>query len=143
MKLIFNCYLLAFIVFTFFSCSENKVDENQLLKDEVIAIHDEVMPHMGELKTLRKKINQKAEDLHEKDSIANSEKVKELTILAKELDDAFEGMFVWMRQFKNSYEEMDEEEIKIYLQEQNKLVLKVRDDINSSMKAAKKELEKV
>lgn len=140
MRFIFNYCFVTIMTFALFSCSGEKVDENQQLKDEVIAIHDEVMPYMGELKTLRKKINAKAEGLVEEDSIGNSEKVLELKILAKDLDNAFEGMFVWMRQFKNTYEEMNEQEVKSYLQVQNQMVIKVRDDINSSMAAAKKEL---
>ncbi|AFL82679.1 hypothetical protein Belba_0007 [Belliella baltica DSM 15883] len=143
MRLIYSYFTILFFSLILFSCSERKVNENQVLKNEVIAIHDEVMPYMGELKTLRKKVNEKAEILVEEDSLSNSEKVIELRILAKNLDDAFEGMFIWMRQFKNSYEEMNEEEIESYLLEQKKMVIKVRDDINSSMKAAKDELEEV
>lgn len=143
MRLIFTYFTIVSIGLMLFSCSGDKVDENQILKDEVIAIHDEVMPYMGDLKSLRKKINEKSEVLEEQDSVGNSEKVLELKLLAKDLDDAFEGMFVWMRQFKNSYEEMGEEEIKSYLQEQRVLVSKVRDDINRSMAAAKEELEGV
>jgi len=143
MKLIFTYFTIVSIGLILFSCSGDKVDENQVLKDEVIAIHDEVMPYMGDLKTLRKKINEKSELLEVQDSIGNSEKVLELKLLAKDLDDAFEGMFVWMRQFKNSYEEMSKEEIKSYLQEQKVLVSKVRDDIHLRMAAAKEELEEV
>lgn len=141
MRLIFTYFTIVFTAIILFSCSGEKVDENQLLKDEVIAIHDEVMPYMGELKTFRKKINEKADDLLEENAEVNSEKVLELKLLAKDLDDSFEGMFVWMRQFKNNYEEMSEEEIKSYLQEQKVMVTKVRDDINVSMAAAKEELE--
>ncbi|GAB2615261.1 hypothetical protein [Belliella aquatica] len=143
MRLIFTYFTILSTALILFSCSGEQVDENQILKDEVIAIHDEVMPYMGDLKSLRKKINEKSEVLEEQDSVVNSEKVLELKLLAKDLDDAFEGMFVWMRQFKNSYEEMGEEEIKSYLQEQKVLVSKVRDDINRSMAAAKEELEGV
>lgn len=143
MRLIFIYFASVFFALLIFSCSGDKVEENQLLKDEVIAIHDEVMPFMGELKTLSKKINEKSEVLAEQDLEGTSEKVLELNFLAKDLDDAFEGMFVWMRQFKSTYVEMSEEEIKSYLQEQRVLVSKVRDDINRSMAAAKEELEEV
>lgn len=142
MRQIFTYCFVAITILACFSCSSEKVDENQQLKDEVIAIHDEVMPYMGELKTLRKKIIAKSDNLVEVDSVTNSQKIKDLKLLAKDLDDAFEGMFVWMRQFKNSYEEMTKEEVKFYLQEQKVMVTKVKNDINASMSASKKELEK-
>ncbi|MCH7399610.1 hypothetical protein MM236_16555 [Belliella sp. DSM 107340] len=133
--------VVSFLILTF-SCQSEKVDENELLREEVIAIHDEVMPHMGELKALRKKIDAKANSLESDSPEVNSEKVKELRVLAVELDEAFDGMFVWMRQFKNSYEDMSEEAIHAYLLNQKELVKKVNNDINVSMKKANEELKK-
>ncbi|MCH7413673.1 hypothetical protein MM213_09265 [Belliella sp. R4-6] len=141
MRLFLKFILFACLVFTTISCGSDKVDQNQMLRDEVITIHDEVMPHMGELKSLRKKIDSKANSLEEEDTVANSEKILELRLLAKDLDDAFDGMFVWMRQFKSSNEGMTDEELNSYLNEQKIMVTKVNDDINNSMARAKNELQ--
>jgi hypothetical protein len=50
-------------------------------------------------------------------------------------------MFVWMRQFKSSYDEMTEEEIETYLLDQKIKVQEVNDEIKASIAAAKLELE--
>ncbi|MFD2037227.1 hypothetical protein ACFSKL_20685 [Belliella marina] len=141
MRFDFKIVSVFFFLCLAFSCGGEKVDQNQLLQDEVIAIHDEVMPHMGELKSLRKKIDTKANDLESVDPEGNSEKIIELRLLAKQLDEAFEGMFVWMRQYDSSFEGMSDEEKTTYLKEQKIKVTKVNDDIANSMSKANKELE--
>lgn len=141
MRLIFTYLIVVSAAFILSSCNNEKVDENQILRDDVIAIHDEVMPFMGELKTLSKKINEKSTDLLNQDSTGNHEQVLKLRRFAKALDDSFEGMFVWMRQFKSNYDDMTDQEIKLYLQGQKILVEKVRDDINSSVSVSKEALK--
>jgi hypothetical protein len=125
-----------------FACTSEKVDETKLLRDEVIAIHDEVMPLMGELKSLKKEIKIKTDSLIAQDSVVNAEKIHELRNLENQLEDAFEGMFVWMRQYKAPDESVDEKEAKAYLTEQKALVEKVNKDIKEALKAAKQELGK-
>lgn len=141
MRLIFTYLIVVSATFILSSCNNEKVDENQILRDDVIAIHDEVMPFMGELKTLSKKINEKSTDLLNQDSTGNHEQALKLRRFAKALDDSFEGMFVWMRQFKSNYDDMTDQEIKLYLQGQKILVEKVRDDINSSVSVSKEALK--
>lgn len=141
MKYIFrSIFLMLFVMH--FACDSEKVDETKLLRDEVIAIHDEVMPLMGELKSLRKEIKIKTDSLVEQDSTANAEKIDELRTLDVQLEDAFEGMFVWMRQYKAPDESIDEDEAKAYLTEQKVLVEKVNKDIKVALRAAKQELGK-
>ena len=130
-----------FIITILFSCQGEKVDENQLLKDEVIAIHDEVMPYMGELRALKKEVDLKSDSLNVMDSVAFSEEIKRLEEVSRQLDDAFEGMFVWMRQFKAPDETIEEDEAKSYLLNQKALVEKVNADIKQAMKVAKEELK--
>ena len=117
------------------------MDENQLLKDEVIAIHDEVMPYMGELRSLKKEVDNKSDSLANKDAEAFAADNKRLESISKQLEDAFEGMFIWMRQFKAPEETMDEEAAKSYLLNQKELVEKVNEDIKQAMKVAKEELK--
>ncbi|MDO9551036.1 hypothetical protein [Rhodonellum sp.] len=135
-------YLFFYFLFILFSsCSPNDEESNDLLKEEVIAIHDEVMPKMGELKSLHKEILLKI-DLLKSDSSKNAADIQELQVLANNLDASFEGMFIWMRQFKSTYEGMNEEEITQYLLEQKKMVEKVNLDIKKNLAEAKSELDK-
>ncbi|WP_230981496.1 hypothetical protein [Echinicola salinicaeni] len=112
--------------------------EQEVLKDEVIKIHDEVMPKMGELKSEEKRLIDLAEQYHLEDSVNNNNKVEELRGLASHLEKAYDGMFVWMRQFKADLSEMEEEEAINYLNEQKEKVSKVNEDIKKALEAAKK-----
>jgi len=124
------------------SCNSEQKDEISKLKDEVIGLHDEVMPYMGELKSLKKEVETKSKNLFDEDSLLNQNKIEELDLLAKQLDSAFEGMFVWMRQYKSPEEDMDRKAAKIYLLEQKSKVELVNKDIKEALASAKEVLVK-
>ena len=106
------------------ACGPNQKDLNQAQRAEVMAIHDEVMPKLGQLKTFEKKAIQKAGELAAIDPV-DSVQMKQLEDLRMELNQAYEGMFVWMRQYELDEEGKSPEEIKSYLDEQLILVTKV------------------
>jgi hypothetical protein len=135
-------YLQLLSVYLLLSaCADSQEKSNEELRQEVIAIHDEVMPEMGPLKLYRTEVLDKIRELSE-DSIQNESKIQELQVLEQDLHDAFEEMFVWMRQFKRSYEEWDEEKTTQYLLEQKVWIEKVNADIKEALAAAELELEK-
>lgn len=123
------------VVIGLVSCSSDK-KEVESLKSEVIEIHDEVMPLMGELKSEQKRIEEKADELELEDSIANLKKVADMRSTAVKLEQAYEGMFVWMRQYKGELEGMDEVEAIKYLSGQKELVTKVNEDIKDALEEA-------
>lgn len=141
MKHIFSS-IFFMLLFMQSGCNSEKIDKTNLLRDEVIAIHDEVMPLMGELRSLKKELKIKADGLVEQDSLENAEKIHELRNIESQLEYAFEGMFIWMRQYKEPEESLDKNDAKAYLTEQKVLVEKVNKDIKQALKAAKKELGK-
>jgi DNA repair ATPase RecN len=132
MKFVFKNLLVLFL-FASVACQSEKKDEVGDLKEEVIAIHDEVMPLMGELKSLKKEADTLAEQLSLEDSVMHQERIEELKSLSEQLDQAFDGMFVWMRQFKSDYEGMSTIEVKDYLLEQKLKVEKVNVDIKEAI----------
>lgn len=134
-RIIFLCFITSLA-----GCESNSKDQNQELKQEVIDIHDEVMPLMGDLKSLKKKIDEKNILISQSDP-ENIDKIKKLESLSSDLDSAFNGMFVWMRQFQSSYDEMSKDEVQTYLLEQKQKVEKVNRDIKKALTEAKKELE--
>ncbi|WP_106133827.1 hypothetical protein [Mongoliibacter ruber] len=141
MKNIFNSVSCVIcIVLISFSCSQSD-NSTEELRDEVIAIHDEVMPKMGELKSMRKDILKISENLQQEDSLGNTEKIQELESLAERMDQAFDGMFVWMRQYKPAAEEVSDEDYREYLIGQKEMVEKVNQDIRSTMAEARSVLE--
>lgn len=128
-------YTLILSLFLLQACGPSLQDQNLELRAQVIAVHDEVMPKMGQLKSLEKESIQKAEELNGQDS-TQSAKILELRTLASELDQAYEGMFVWMRQYEAEDGDQSPEQIQAYLNEQMVLVTKVNEDIKSALAKA-------
>ncbi|WP_421764389.1 hypothetical protein [Ekhidna sp.] len=110
------------------SCGSSKKEELQTLKDEVMAIHDEVMPKIGELRKARKDLLLQADSLME----SNPERAAMLTTTADELGDASESMMVWMRQYEPEFEGTDDE-IKQYLEGQKVAIQEVKEKMNGSL----------
>lgn len=127
---------LSLIIAGLLNACNSSGDANENLKDEIIAIHDEVMPEMGKLQSLQRDFLGQAEQLGQEDSLSNKETITQLRDLADELEDAYDGMFVWMRQFDTDYGDMTEEEIATYLQGQKEMVEKVNTDIKEALKKA-------
>lgn len=136
LKIIENRFLLILSIFIIVSCASDTSD-NQALKEEVISIHDEVMPQMGALKSHQKRLIEEANQLSEKDSILYQEEIRERRDLAQNLNKAYEGMFVWMRQFQPNIEDMEEEAAKVYLQDQKIKIEKVNSNIKIQLAKAK------
>ena len=111
------------------SCSN--VNEVEKLKAEVMEVHDEVMPEMGNLMNLIKQLKDKIADL---DSIGGG--TEELDQLIHNLEEADEAMMAWMRNYKDPSPEMSEEEALKYLQDKMESIREVKQKINSSKAAA-------
>jgi len=113
-----------------FSCQPNQEELNNLKRAEVIAVHDEVMPKIGQLKKYEKEAEKQIEILEMSETV-DSVKVQEFKVLAFELNQAYEAMFVWMRQYKSDDEGKSSEEIKIYLEDQSQKITEVNDQIKA------------
>lgn len=133
MKRVLSLFAIILIVF---SCTK-KEDKFETLKTEVFAIHDEVMPKMGELMSLKKKVLERVE---------GNENPDELRGVALRLENAQEGMMKWMNDWSvNSTphvnNESTEEEKMAFINAEMERVKKVREDINSSIAEAKEILK--
>ena len=69
---------------------KNQDPEVSLLYDQVIEIHDEVMPKMRDIRQLKKKLT----------SISSAEQNKDVKLALQQLEDAHDAMMDWMAQFK-------------------------------------------
>jgi hypothetical protein len=105
---------------------------NQELYDEVMQVHDEVMPKMEDL--YKAKVALKARILDDPD-LPESEK-KEINDRIAQLDSAGDGMMVWMRQFNPLPDSLGEEKARQYLQGERQKVQKVKEDILQALKDA-------
>ncbi|MBK6363076.1 MAG: hypothetical protein IPF52_06040 [Saprospiraceae bacterium] len=121
--------LVYFIVFSvlFLSCQSKKEQLQNPLYEEVMFIHDEVMPKMGQMHKLKKELKS-LKDKHPQsiDSILSAIKV---------IDDADEGMMVWMAEFRMPEKKS---ETTAYLEKEKVKIQKVSDDMYYSMELAQK-----
>jgi hypothetical protein len=116
--------------------------QEEQLWEEVMAIHDDVMPEMADINRLTKEMdellqNQKLSDL-------NRAQVLETM---QELDKAGEGMWTWMNELQQ-LEPMrakgkSHEEIMTYLRGEKAEIEQVRNDMRSSIEQGKALLEQI
>ncbi|HEY3401911.1 MAG TPA: hypothetical protein VGK59_00910, partial [Ohtaekwangia sp.] len=74
---------------------DSETGPNQALYDEVMKVHDEVMPKMNDIYKLKQDLKKK---LDESKDLAD-DKRKEIEATIAQLDSASDGMMVWMREF--------------------------------------------
>ena len=122
------------------SCKESKKAEETSRMEQVMDIHNEVMPKMGTLGKLVGQLKPMADSLG-----AESIEAKAM----KDLQQANKSMMDWMQGFGNrfDYEEIMNgkelsEEKEQWLKEEEVKVKKVKEDINSSIQRAEEILKK-
>ena len=132
--------LVLFLVFVT-ACQRKSGDEhqhhddhhssaNQDLYNEVMRIHDEVMPKMNDLYKLKtaKKTRLEMPGLPEPER-------QEIQNDIARLDSASEGMMVWMREFNPIPDSVGEEKARDYLQAELQKVKKVKEDMLEALQA--------
>lgn len=127
------------------SCNNESESKKQYEQnfEEVLRIHDEVMPKMGELNTLSMQLKERI-DTSSKDSHKYEEAITAL-------EDAHDFMMDWMHDFSDDYvrnqpalEELSEEEFiekNQGLQDEIVKANKMKEAVNSSLKNARKLLD--
>lgn len=117
--------LLIFLcLITFFSSCREK----STLEQEVMAVHDEVMPKLGELNKDRKSLQTIL-----KTTTDDTKKAELLTAISA-LEKADDGMMDWMSDWKVPNEPTEQ---KAYLEKEMIRITKVKTDMLESMKNAK------
>ncbi|MEQ8550964.1 MAG: hypothetical protein RIC03_23815 [Cyclobacteriaceae bacterium] len=116
------------------STSEKKKDDLPALKDEVMKVHDEVMPKMGALMKAKKQLLKKAET--ETDSL----KTMKYLEVSGQIELANESMMDWMHNYDPNFDG-DEVAMKNYLNEKKKSIDKVKIDMLSALLASEEALK--
>lgn len=130
--------LLAFTLFS--ACKEEqKKDKKSLQMEEIMAIHDEVMPKMGTISTLVRdlKVNVDSTEI----GIMRQRAIEDL-------QDAYSSMMEWMQNFGERFD-FDEiknatnlsEQKRQWLNEEEEKVKELRNKINTSIENANKLLK--
>jgi hypothetical protein len=106
---------------------------NQALYDQVMDIHDEVMPKAEDIYQLKKALQEKIS------SAPNliAEKKQELELVIAQLDSADQSMMDWMHHFHPLPDSADQEKARAYLESEMERIKKVRELMNESIERAK------
>ncbi|MEM6316650.1 MAG: hypothetical protein AAF960_03215 [Bacteroidota bacterium] len=109
---LFSTFLLTSIFLT--ACGEYNSEQQQLW-DEVMVVHDEVMPKMGELHKLEKQLKKQTSTEAQQAAITK-------------IEAAQESMMDWMRNFKpmRKVAKMEHQVAMDYLKEEQKKVAEVK-----------------
>ena len=122
------------------ACANPLIEANKAMRAQIIGVHDEVMPKIGQLMSLEKKALAQADSLFAQDSTASTN-IEAMRSLAGQLNQAHEGMFVWMWQYSLDEEGKTPEELKTYLDEQLVKVNQVNADIKAALEQAASKLK--
>ncbi len=124
--------VLSFVVLSLvWSCGEKKQD-NQALYDEVMKVHDEVMPKMDDIYKLKQELKKQISDTP--NLVDEKRRTIEATIL--KLDSASEAMMVWMRNFNPLPDSLGEDKAREYLEDQQEKIEKVKDEMLDAINKA-------
>lgn len=115
---------------------------NQALYNQMMDVHDEVMPRMDEIMKLKRELQEQ---------IANSpdmvmERKQELENVISNLDSANNSMMSWMHrihEFNPLADSVDQEKAREYLESEMEEIRKVKELISESIEKAKTEVKKI
>jgi len=114
---------------------QNSADSTvQVLYDDVMKVHDEVMPMQSVLAKYRDTL---ALELKNPELQKDTAKSNRLATLHKEVDYAYKAMDMWMRNFDADYSKKPLAEQKEYLEKEKQTIGKVSEKMKASLEAAK------
>jgi hypothetical protein len=140
-------YVLSFLLISFFatSCTSSSRHENKNLQDSVIAVHDEIMPLMGDFVRSSIKIDSILMNLpeikRENSEIDTIQTRIDLLALKKNLDSSTESMNDWMHEFEVDHEGKTEEEVKKYLESELVKINEVKRKFESTSEESQTKLK--
>lgn len=128
-----------------FSCSggaeESQNAEQQKLWDEMMAIHDEIMPAMGEIFKYSKELQTHLDSTEVETALQS-----EIEATIEQLNQADDGMMDWMAALKQPSElkeSMNHKEIMEYLKTEHEKIEVVKQQMEESIENGKKMVEKI
>jgi HEPN domain-containing protein len=100
------------------------------LYDEVMKVHDEVMPKMEDIYKLQQELKKQIAD----SPTMVDEKRKKIEDKIAHLEEASKSMMVWMREFNPPADSLGEETMREYLESEMEKVKKVKEIVNEVLK---------
>lgn len=116
---------------------EHKKETNsphQKLFEEVMAIHDEVMPIHHTIAKYRDSLTNEMQELEKKQDTALMTRYK---LIHQELDYAYKAMNLWMQEFDHNWDSKNPDEQRAYLEKEKEKISKVAEKMKKSLEMAK------
>lgn len=137
MKKLVSGFTAALLLLALSCANEQKTQEEaqNAVRTELMAVHDEVMPRMGELTMLAGQVKQLLQD-----SSLNSSTRTEIEVLLSQMETAEDGMMDWMAAYKQPEvlrSSMDHASIMAYLEKEKKTISQVAVQINEGIAKGK------
>lgn len=114
------------------SCKNDNKELHKKLNDEVMAVHDEIMPKMAEINRLKRQLNAYKATVSD-DNVALKDSLINTILLLSESEDLMND---WMKNFKFPDESMKHEDVVTYLTNQKDSIKQVGDIMYKSMAIA-------
>lgn len=122
----------------FASCNSEELAKIKILKEEVLAIHDEVMPQIGPVQNLIKQLKAAVPKETDHSNVHLEVFRPRIAENIVKLENADNGMTDWMHNYQPAAEEdMDLSAAFMYYESEKQRVIQVKKDIESSMEEAK------
>ena len=118
-----------------FSCKHSSNPERQAIYDQVMEIHDEVMPEMSTINKLERQLKRKLETMESQDSIIMVKGT------VKRLGEAGESMMDWMHQLDIPGSNVSDEEAIAYLKEEKLKISSVSSRMKTAIQSGKAIME--
>ena len=100
-------------------------------RNEVMAIHDEIMPRIGTLMNLKTQLKEKAAAI-DTDQGIDQEQLDAIQISIEKLENADEAMMQWMRTYKDPADSVSEKEALSYLELKEQEIVEVKAKMQQS-----------
>lgn len=115
------------------SDAANGDNPNQTLYDQVMDIHDEIMPRVEEIYQLKKQLQDKITSTID----LAADRKEELEQVISQLDSADHSMMDWMHTFRPLSDSVDQEKARAYLESEIEKIKKIKDLMNETIELAK------
>ncbi|MEX2596270.1 MAG: hypothetical protein WEC59_05005 [Salibacteraceae bacterium] len=135
---------LGLILTLITACGDPKLEKVNNLKKEAFALHDEVMPRMGEISELSRSLKEHRKSVEADTSSTNEKQIEQIKTHVKALDDAYEAMMEWMNHYKPEYEKEHQiDSAVVYYEEQKESISEVKSAMEKSIEDAENLLDEL
>ena len=129
MKRVFFLLIATNLFLSFSACKSEDKESETNLNQEIMKIHDEVMPKMGDLNRMKRQLNAYKDEVPDDNAAMKDSLINAILVLSKTED----NMNDWMASYKYPNPEMKHEEMMKYLKGQQDTIKQINNDVFMSI----------